>query len=161
MCITCYHRLVCSWTAQLAVVTVLMLGYLRQEIYTLEKFFSCQRQRGATHDNPNALEFLRNTQALRIVNTASCVVKGSCRGTRRQKLIRNYLKDRERENECVFVRCLNPPLSTRVIQSSDSDLSSSTSFSVSLYRHRTNSSFKGWEPRSSILRNALETYPAE
>ena len=32
------------------------------------KFFGCQRQRGRTHDNPNAQEFLKNTQALRVVN---------------------------------------------------------------------------------------------
>ena len=51
----------------------------------LEKFFGCQRQRGRTHDNPNALEFLRNTQALRVVNTASRVVKGNCRGTMKEK----------------------------------------------------------------------------
>ena len=29
-------------------------------------FFGCQRQRWGRHDNPNALEFYRNTQALRI-----------------------------------------------------------------------------------------------
>ena len=50
-----------------------------------DKFFVCQRQRGDTHDNPNALEFLRNTQTLRVVNTASCVVKGNCHGTMREK----------------------------------------------------------------------------
>ncbi len=31
----------------------------------LEKFFGCHRQRGGTHDDPNAHEFYRNTQALR------------------------------------------------------------------------------------------------
>ncbi len=51
----------------------------------LEKFFGCQRQRGGTHDNPNALEFYRNTQALRVVNTVSHVVKGNCRGTMKEK----------------------------------------------------------------------------
>ena len=58
-------------------------SFLSQRICqdALEKFFGCQRQRGRTNDNPNALEFLRNTQALRVVNTASCVVKGNCRGT--------------------------------------------------------------------------------
>ena len=59
-------------------------SFLSQRICqdALEKFFGCQRQRGRTHDNPNALEFLRNTQAL---NTASCVVKGNCRGTMKEK----------------------------------------------------------------------------
>lgn len=51
----------------------------------LEKFFGCQRQRGATHDNPNALEFLRNTQALRVANIASKAVKGNCRGAMKEK----------------------------------------------------------------------------
>jgi hypothetical protein len=62
-------------------------NFLSQRICqdALEKFFGCQRQRGATHDNPNALEFLRNTQALRVVNTASYAVKGNCRGAMREK----------------------------------------------------------------------------
>lgn len=52
----------------------------------LEKFFGCQRQRGGSHDNPNILEFYRNTQALRVVNTVSHVVKGNCRGAMKEKL---------------------------------------------------------------------------
>ena len=45
----------------------------------IEKFFGCQRQRGRTHDNPNVQEFLKNTQALRVVN-GFCrdVAKGNC-----------------------------------------------------------------------------------
>lgn len=46
----------------------------------LERFFGCQRQRGGTHDNPNALEFYRNTQALRVVNSlCRPSIKGNCR----------------------------------------------------------------------------------
>lgn len=53
----------------------------------IEKFFGCQRQRGRTHDNPNAQEFLKNTQALRVVN-GFCrdVAKGNCRGNKETKL---------------------------------------------------------------------------
>lgn len=49
----------------------------------IEKFFGCQRQRGRTHDNPNAQEFLQNTQALKVVN-GFCrdVAKGNCRGNK-------------------------------------------------------------------------------
>lgn len=47
----------------------------------LEKFFGCQRQRGGTHDNPTAAEFLKNTQALRVVNSfCRHVASGNCRG---------------------------------------------------------------------------------
>ena len=47
----------------------------------LERFFGCQRQRGAVHDNPNIQEFLKNTQALRVVNSvARGPLRGNCRG---------------------------------------------------------------------------------
>ena len=32
----------------------------------LERFFGCQRQRGRVHDNPNAADFIKNTQAIRV-----------------------------------------------------------------------------------------------
>ena len=47
----------------------------------LERFFGCQRQRGRVHDNPNAAEFLKNTQALRVTNSFSHHPnRGNCRG---------------------------------------------------------------------------------
>ena len=53
----------------------------------IEKFFGFQCQRGRTHDNPNAHEFLKNTQALRVVN-GFCwdVAKGNCWGNKETKL---------------------------------------------------------------------------
>ena len=36
----------------------------------IEKFFGCQRQRGRVNENPNVQEFLKNTQALRVINGA-------------------------------------------------------------------------------------------
>ena len=49
----------------------------------LEKFFGMQRQRGATNENPNVDQALKNTQALRVINT-TCrqvkVKKGNTRG---------------------------------------------------------------------------------
>ncbi len=47
----------------------------------LEKFFGQQRQCGRASENPNASEFLKNTQALRIVNGVCRNVKGNCRGS--------------------------------------------------------------------------------
>lgn len=47
----------------------------------LEKFFGCQPQReGGGNENPNAQDFYKNTQALRVINSF-CVdsVKGNCR----------------------------------------------------------------------------------
>ena len=47
----------------------------------LEKFFGSQRQRGGTSENPNVAEFCKNTQALRVINTACAdVSRGNCRG---------------------------------------------------------------------------------
>ena len=51
--------------------------------HPLEKFFDCQQQRGGVNENPNAQEFFKNTQALRVINSF-CVdaVKGNCRGNK-------------------------------------------------------------------------------
>ena len=47
----------------------------------LERFFGCQRQCGAVHDNPTVHEFLKNTQTLRVVNSvARGPLRGNCRG---------------------------------------------------------------------------------
>ena len=47
----------------------------------IEKFFSCQRQRGGTHDNPSVAEFVHNTQKLRVINSfCRGSVLGNCRG---------------------------------------------------------------------------------
>ena len=46
----------------------------------LERFFGCQRQRGAVHDNPTVQEFLKNTQALEVVNSVTRgPLRGNCR----------------------------------------------------------------------------------
>ena len=47
----------------------------------LEKFFGRQRQRGATNENPNVSQFLKNNQALRVVN--SIRIETSKENTRR------------------------------------------------------------------------------
>ena len=64
------------------------LAFLSQNICQdpLENFFGCQRQRGGTSDNPSALEYYRNTQALRVVNSfCRGPVKGNCRGGQSSK----------------------------------------------------------------------------
>jgi len=62
-------------------VTAFLSEHLCQD--PLEKFFGCQRQRGGMHENPNVHEFLKNTQALRVVNSfCQDVVKGNCRGNK-------------------------------------------------------------------------------
>jgi len=45
----------------------------------LENFFGQQRQRGKANENPNSAEFMKNTQALRVINTACSTVRGNCR----------------------------------------------------------------------------------
>ena len=47
----------------------------------VEKFFGQQRQRGRVHDNPSVCDFLKNTQALRVVNGTCKHVRGNCRGS--------------------------------------------------------------------------------
>ena len=49
----------------------------------LEKFFGCQRQRGGAGDDPTVAEFLKNTNALRVINTVCRnVSRGNCRGNK-------------------------------------------------------------------------------
>ena len=46
----------------------------------LEKFFGCQRQRGATNDNPTVMEFVENTQSLSVINSfCRGAVRRNCR----------------------------------------------------------------------------------
>ena len=47
----------------------------------LERFFGCQRQRGRVHDNPNAADFIKNTQAIRVIGSLPYPDKGNCRGS--------------------------------------------------------------------------------
>eukprot|EP00731_Ephydatia_muelleri_P010026 Em0005g612a len=50
--------------------------------YPLEGFFGHQRQRGGVHDNPNTAEFLKNTQAVRVIGSlCPDPVYGNCRGS--------------------------------------------------------------------------------
>ena len=59
---------------------------------TLEKFFGCQRQRGGTSDDPTVAEFLKNTNALRVINTVCRNVShGNCRANKQ-------ICDPEKEN---------------------------------------------------------------
>ena len=49
----------------------------------LEKFFGCQRQRGGTGDDPTVAEFVKNTNALRVIDTVcGNVSRGNCRGNK-------------------------------------------------------------------------------
>ena len=63
-------------------VTVFLSNHICQD--PLEKFFGQQRQRGRVNENPNVLESLRNTQALRIVKTTCANIKGNCKGDRKR-----------------------------------------------------------------------------
>ena len=46
---------------------------------SLENFFGQQRQRGRTHENPNADQFVKNSQALRVINSTCATIRGNCR----------------------------------------------------------------------------------
>ena len=45
----------------------------------IENFFGQQRQRGKVNDNPNSAEFIKNTQALRVINSTCATIRGNCR----------------------------------------------------------------------------------
>ena len=48
----------------------------------LEKFFGRQRLPGGVNDNPNVSQFLKNNQALRVINSIDYdIVNGNCRGS--------------------------------------------------------------------------------
>ena len=73
-------------------VTVFLSNRVCQD--PLENFFGMQRQRGRV--KPNTSEFVKNTQALRVVNSGCATVRGNCRGTqkndvRERQSIHNYL----------------------------------------------------------------------
>ena len=48
----------------------------------LENFFGHQRQRGKVNDNPNSAEFIKNTQALRVINSTCATIRGNCRDSK-------------------------------------------------------------------------------
>ena len=48
----------------------------------LKRFFGCQRQRGRVNDNPNVAEFMKNTQAIRVIGSfCQGPIRGNCRGS--------------------------------------------------------------------------------
>ena len=50
----------------------------------LETFFGLQRQRGRSNENPTTVEFLNNTEHLRVINSfCQPSVRSNCRGKER------------------------------------------------------------------------------
>lgn len=72
----------------------------------LERFFGCQRQRGRVHDNPNVSEFLKNTQALRVVHGLAAPKKGNCRGGEQDRGKENELQPLPKRRRCSHSRPL-------------------------------------------------------
>ena len=60
-------------------VTLFFSNRLSQD--PVEKLFGQQRQRGSSNDNPNANQFLKNTQTIRVINTTCLNIRGNFRGT--------------------------------------------------------------------------------
>ena len=70
-------------------MTVFLSKKLNQD--PLEKFFGCQRQRGQTNENLTAAEFVKNTQALRVINFINVSsLTDNCRGTKRKSYDLEY-----------------------------------------------------------------------
>ena len=57
-------------------VSVFLSNRLCQD--PLENFFGQQRQRGRLNENPDVAEFIKNTQALRVVNSSCATARGNC-----------------------------------------------------------------------------------
>ena len=99
----------------------------------LENFFGCQRQRGRAGENPNAFQFCKNTQALRIINSVcGNISKGNCRGRKQQidmqdtkplpKRRRNRKKTLAKENDYKGSSLLHPEtVDTPLAQSAPDD----------------------------------------
>ena len=64
-------------------VTVFLSSRICQD--PLENLFGHQRQRGRVNENPNLAEFIKKTQALRVVNSTCASVQGNYRGTCKDK----------------------------------------------------------------------------
>lgn len=84
-------------------VSVFMSNKISQD--PVEKFFGQQRQRGSSNDNPNVSEFIKNTQALRVINSTCADIKGNCRGTNQKtETAQKWIADRENK---ALPRCQN------------------------------------------------------
>lgn len=68
-------------------VTIMYSNKLCQDF--LENFFGQQRQRGGTHEHPNASQCLKNAQALRVINSTCGTIRGNCRGSKDVKSLIN------------------------------------------------------------------------
>lgn len=72
----------------------------------LENSWAATDRGRACNDNPNALEFYRNTQPLRVINTASRVVEDNCCGTMKEHAEiykeNQPLKGEGKETVCVM-----------------------------------------------------------
>ncbi|KAL5491933.1 hypothetical protein EMCRGX_G017309 [Ephydatia muelleri] len=92
-------------------------SFLSQKISQdpLEKFFGCQRQRGATSDNPNVSEFRKNLQTIRIVDTmCRSSVRGNCRGVKDDPIdLKENTPLRKRKNFCFVFFSNNLNFSTQ------------------------------------------------
>ena len=58
----------------------------------IEKFFGQQRQRGSSNDNPNVDQFLKNTQAIRVINTTRSNIRRNFRGTNKAETLHQQQK---------------------------------------------------------------------
>jgi len=54
-------------------VKVFLSNELSQD--PIEKFFGQQRQRGSSNENPNVTQFVKGTQALRVINTTCADIR--------------------------------------------------------------------------------------
>ena len=69
------------------------LGFLSQNICQdpLENYIGCQRQRGATTDNPSVHEYCQNTEALRVIDSfCRNPIRGNCKGMNKASPIDDF-----------------------------------------------------------------------
>ena len=71
----------------------------------LEKYFGRQRQRGGVNENPTSQEFLKNNNALRMVNSIKIDThKGNIRGRNNDDIMvvsTEPLKKKRRQSQCM------------------------------------------------------------
>ena len=79
----------------------------------LEWFFGLQRQRGSVHENPNVVEFSKNTQALRVIKSVcKSASRGNCRGGPQESANTDELseplpKRRRTSGKHSMIKCIN------------------------------------------------------
>ena len=83
---------------------------------SLENFFGQVRQRGRTHENPNVEQFLKNAQALRVINSTCATIRGNCRAGEVDPKHKKKRHQMEIENNAPLKKRKRPRISKKAVK---------------------------------------------